>query len=812
MKTDTIIPPPIKLEIRHSGAIGERGRFTGYTKDKNGEDKKDATYDYQHIDWDQHFKGQKYFGLSPVKITQNGTGRKGVCRWVAWDLDFEQEPEVFCKAVFRIATDLFCYRTSSNRWHIYKYYDDYIDVEEARKVAVKYEAIFKKTFKGLKVDGSHSLPKGYTIDQGKPGGWLFQPYCPHEELKNKNTCGYSPSGQPLTKEQVEFAIHWRKHPIIRCMVGAKSGQGGREKFLFMAKQVIHHNNLILTERFVNDQFTDKIEEPQLTREINSHDKKDYESEYTKQYLEDHYENYLKEINGYWRKELKGVGVLDGFIDPEQEEKTKEFLKNIIYIKNDDLWYDKTTGKEYNQKAVQVTYGHIFGGRISDVIKNFVAFEGAQLVEQSVYRPDLFKSIEDPIVKDEKGLLQLNTYRPSDVEAIEDQEHIENFKELMRKLTEHEGTGTNSKKEDIDLYDYVLDHLSMPFQQPGNKVRSAILFHSKEFQVGKNTFFSIVQQALSKDNCAVIMPTEAVDKAKGFLEHQLVLIDEIKLDGDWHKKISTLNNMKPMMTNEDHRMRPLFHNWKDIYSTCNFMLFTNHKDALAVDVNEARYTIIDIGKTREQMGGDDFFNQFWTKEGKLVDGLVEAVKWFLTNRKISDNFNPKSVCLKTDFLVTMSEEGGHPMLKDVKPLFNERATPFHQSIISIQDAFDWLKTNKKIPGRINDFADVLTKLNCERVGEVKHKRTGKKPTMWIIRNHDFFCDKSMSAICNEYWLPTLEDTYGPIWSLSSGDISMINQKLKEIDGYEEFIQGPPEEDPEEDFETIRRARKRAMGDY
>ena len=50
-------------------------------------------------------------------------------------------------------------------------------------------------------------------------------------------------------------------------------------------------------------------------------------------------------------------------------------------------------------------------------------------------------------------------------------------------------------------------------------------------------------------------------------------DEIKLDGDWHKKISTLNVMKPLMTNTDFRMRPLFHNWKDIYSTCNFMLFT-----------------------------------------------------------------------------------------------------------------------------------------------------------------------------------------------------------------------------------------------
>ena len=115
---------------------------------------------------------------------------------------------------------------------------------------------------------------------------------------------------------------------------------------------------------------------------------------------------------------------------------------------------------------------------------------------------------------------------------------------------------------------------------------------------------------------MINPIEAIDKAKGFLEHQLVLIDEIKLDGDYKKKVSTLNNMKPMMTNEDHRIRPLFHNWKDIYSTCCFMLFTNHKDALAVDVNEARYTMIDIAKTRDQMGGDEFFKFFWTPDGKL----------------------------------------------------------------------------------------------------------------------------------------------------------------------------------------------------
>ena len=47
-------------------------------------------------------------------------------------------------------------------------------------------------------------------------------------------------------------------------------------------------------------------------------------------------------------------------------------------------------------------------------------------------------------------------------------------------------------------------------------------------------------------------------------------------------------------------------------------------------------------------------------------------------------------------------------------------------------------------------------------------------------------------------------------MSQGDISMINDKLKEIDGYEEFLEETPGEDPEEDFETIRRARKKAIG--
>ena len=804
----------LTLEQRHEGAIGESGRFTGYTINKKGEKKKDATYDYKHIDWERHFSGKDFLGLSPVKIIQNGNGRKGLCRWVAWDLDIDETPEKFCRAVFKIAHDLFCYRTSSNRWHVYYYLDELRDVEEAKSIAQEYEVKLKKVWpKG--VDTSHSLPKGYNVAEGKSGGWLFQPYCTKEDLMNNKLCGYSPSGQPLTKEQIEYSIAWRKHPLIRSLVGATEGQGGREKFLFMAQQVIEAYNLDLTPEQVNDQFTNSYDYNEAKKYIDRHNKKDYVNEFNKEYLLEHYETYLEAVNGFWRKDLAGVGVLDGFLDPDQEAKAKEFLENIIYIKLDNRWYDKSTGQEYDQKSIQITYGHIYGGRVADVLKNFVAYEKAQLVEKGVYRPDLFKSIEEPIVKDEKGLLQLNQYRPSELEALppdtpERKAELELFLTLIERLTENEGVGYKGpKREEIKLYDYVLDHLSMPFQQPGNKVRSALIFHSEQYQVGKNTYFQIIQEGLGVDNCAVITPEEAISRERSFLENQLVLIDEILIDGDYKKKISTLNVLKPLMTNEIHSSRPLYKNWRQVFSTCGFTAFTNFKHAIAIKNNEARYTPIDVNKSRDEMGGDEFFNKIWTPEGKIRGTISNVVKYFLSTRKISENFDPKSPSLKTNFLEEMSKAGGHPLLLEIEGLFKEGATPFHQSLFSIQEAFEYLKVHKKMTGRINDFADALKLLGCERVGECFHKLSRRKPTLWIKDNHDFFCDKSMSQMVNEYWLPVgawinnMRD-YSE-WYLTSNDTPKIIEKIREIKAFEDFHRGKPEDDPEEDFETIRRKR-------
>jgi hypothetical protein len=68
---------------------------------------------------------------------------------------------------------------------------------------------------------------------------------------------------------------------------------------------------------------------------------------------------------------------------------------------------------------------------------------------------------------------------------------------------------------------------------------------------------------------------------------------------------------------------------------------------------------------------------------------------------------------------------------------------------------------------------------------------------------------MSSIANKYWQPlgSTSEKMAEEWNLSQGDLNVIKEGLEEISTYEEFHREAPEEDPEEDFETIRRDRQK-----
>lgn len=802
-----------KLENYLEGATDRRGVFTGYTELKDGTVKKTASENKVSFNWEQHYSGIATFGLSPVKIVDEENSKKGYCKWLGFDLDIVEEASSVCKKIFQINPELIVYKSSSNRYHCHYYLDDWIPVEKARDLALKIEKQLINVFK-KGVDTSHTVPSCFTIEHNKPGYWLFMPYSPNQELvpnKNSGVC-LSNRGEELEKSQCEFKIKWRKHWLISSMVGARSGAKGREKYLFIAQQVIKHHKLDLTAHQVNEQFSEPLGEPYVSREINKHERKDYDQEFNLEYLVKHTENYLQEINGFWRVEKTALNFEMFEETEEQKEIKKEIFSNVIYMAQDDRWFDKTTYYKlgYKTSAMRVRYGGNFN---KDFVKEFSRYPERQEVEISCYRPDLYIP-NNPIIIDEEDLPQLNCFRPGKLEALPPDtlqrgNELSYFKKLIDNLTKFEKVGWDSKNEEFDLYTYVLDHFSTILQFPGLKIRRALLFHSFAKQIGKTMLARIMIKILGRDNGTIIKPENAISRENSFIENQYVCIDEIKIDGNIEEKKSIMNKLKPLMTDELHDCRPLFKDWRRVFATTSFQLNTNFSDAMALDSNEARYTCIDIPVSRNELGGDEFFTkQLYSsfRHGTLAN----VVKHFLMNRTISPKFNPAGPCLNTNFLKKMVKDGGHPMLTEVESLFKERAKPFNQSVIAINEVWEWLKRNKGIKGKLNEFHSALKGLGCERVGEIKHKRSGKKPVYYIIRNHDFFCDKLKTDIANKYWLPIgREDAQGNIsysdWNLSSlGDVGFIKNALQEIDSYEQF-HSTEDQDDNEELEVIRRKR-------
>ena len=139
----------LRLQDYLEGCSGQRGKFEGYIyKEGKSIPIKEAIWQKQQMDWDRHFAGSATYGLSPVKIIQNGNGLKGVCRWIGFDLDFKPdellEPADFCKKLWRIHPELIPYVSSSGRYHVHYYFDEFVPADDARAKAEEIEKVLIK--------------------------------------------------------------------------------------------------------------------------------------------------------------------------------------------------------------------------------------------------------------------------------------------------------------------------------------------------------------------------------------------------------------------------------------------------------------------------------------------------------------------------------------------------------------------------------------------------------------------------------------------------------------------------------------------
>ena len=732
------------------------------------------------------FNVEKHLAEEIIQGKSNVDMVRKACLWNGWDIDQEIPEEEMGRHSFIVNPELFPFKSTNGRWHVYLPFDDWKPVEDAYEIRTLYIKKFKDL--GWAVDKNKCLPTSWNFEQGRPGAVLFLP-----TFKGHKVC-YSPKGTPLTKEQFQLRIKYRKHPLLVGAIGLKSGQvdGGRAKALFSIGLYLKYVKVEgLTLYDVNNKFfTDPEDEKEISHIYNdSLPKEKYNGEKGLKHLIHNYHLYTQQITDCKLplptalKELEGAeDIVRTFDDVDPEDEQLMFFKNVIYIKEDDRYFDLRTFKPYRANSIDVDYQRIFKKHTPTY--NFAKFPGREVVETKVYRPDKWEKDKPPIFKGEDKQLHINSYRPGGVKPIDPhtdeytERCLKTFMELM-----------NFLYGEPDEMNWVLDWLCTIFQKPGEKIRHSLLTYSKFQQIGKSTLFKTIQKGLGEDNCSIISPKQAIDKGKAFLiGKQLVLIDELRITGNKIYKGVIMDILKPLMTEEEHDARPLFQDWRRVFTTTNFCIFTNHEDAISVDYNtEARHSVFE---NLEERLPDDFYKNYWDilKNGKLAN----VVKHFLLNRKIKEwedltpdekddckdghikLFSATGTCLKTEALRRMSEKGD-TLFEDVKSLIEQKMEPFNQDIIGITETFNYLKAQDKEITRQNELAEVLTKLKGERLGECKHLLSGKTPVLWCIRNQEKYKKKTNTDKASDYWVPMKSKE----WDMKEKDVDRVKSNIKEI---------------------------------
>ena len=433
---------------------------------------------------------------------------------------------------------------------------------------------------------------------------------------------------------------------------------------------------------------------------------------------------------YFQKKIDNVRKKFGIKDPDTIK--QEIKKNLVYIIDEDKYFDIEKGKAYDPLKIDRVFGHIF---MKPSCTNWLKAESDKLeVENWLWQPKSY----DPnkLIIEINGLKYLNAYKPNDLKPVEGDTKL--WHELLDYVFMHNKKHKNQ----------FLDWLAYQVQHVGTKLRYAIIIYSKEFQVGKGSAWRVIEKLFGKHNTKEIDVEQALDHSKEYLRNcAIVCVDEMESSGTFSQKKTLLNAMKRIITAGELGHRARYSDYTNVPTLTNYILFTNNKDALSLPRNEKRYSVYMHDLKRLDQSFYDKFHQWIDNEVEAKNNcdhknFKDGAKYILNELLLRDvkHFNPFRTAPETSFNAVMSEEGAHPLAKLLKEKLNGNFYPVKKAVVSTMGIYNWLKENNELGRfRINDVANAL-----ESIGGIKReqckiilKDETKRITLFIIRDHDKF---------------------------------------------------------------------------
>lgn len=238
----------------------------------------------------------------------------------------------------------------------------------------------------------------------------------------------------------------------------------------------------------------------------------------------------------------------------------------------------------------------------------------------------------------EGRQMLNTYYTDGIDIVHPTDYTDEEQEAVTRFLEH----VNLLVDDQEERGVLIDWLSYVYQNPGKKMTWALLIQGAE-GVGKS-YFGNVMQALLGRNMKTIDATAITGRFNGWAHGAtLVAVEEIKISGE--NKYDIIDRLKPIISNSVVSIEEKGRDIRTVPNFTNYMMFTNHKDALPLSENDRRYAVIfsrfqSLEELNANFKGAENAQDYFDRLFKDLDEYAGAIAGFLANHKQRSHFAPK----------------------------------------------------------------------------------------------------------------------------------------------------------------------------
>lgn len=387
-----------------------------------------------------------------------------------------------------------------------------------------------------------------------------------------------------------------------------------------------------------------------------------------------------------RKDLQRIKAqISAKEQPAQFDQDPPWCRDIWYILGPDEFYRVRTGEKIKRTAFDAAYSRwLMPTRAALEAKSKLsglpitpAEESTPTVLPSQYALNKIKvgTAQDyaynPALPNHKwfttssGSKVLNTYIPTYPSA--DHRYAA---EAGRLLNKHLG----NLIAEPDNRRRLIDFLAYQVQFPGRKIRYGVLIQGTE-GAGKTFLAEMMKSVLGAEHVRVIDGTAI---KSGWNEwsfgSQLVVLEEVKVSGT--SKYEIMNSLKPLITNDEISINERFRNQRVVANITNYLIFSNHHDALALTPGDRRYFVIKSPlQTKAQVLalGEDYFNELFGFL-KLHPGGMRA---YLLDWEISDDFDPNGHAPRTSYVEDMVEDTANELSATIRRMLLEADYPLIQ---------------------------------------------------------------------------------------------------------------------------------------